>query len=70
MARMKREAQFERSAMKGIAELRREVNWDSIIFLLLLDTKQKVVPGFSELQIFGYLLSSSFFVLYCPSIFF
>lgn len=38
-------------------------NRDSIIFLLLLDTT-KSCTGFSELQVFEYLSSSSFFILF------
>lgn len=50
---MKRVEQSERSATRGVAEARREVNRDSIVFLLLSDTEQKVVSEFSELQILG-----------------
>ena len=45
-------------------------NRDSVVFLFLLDTGQKVVLGFGELQVFGYLSSPSFFILDYPSIVF
>jgi len=38
-------------------------NKENIVFLLLLNTRQKVVRGFSKLQVFGYLFSQSFFIL-------
>lgn len=61
---MEREERYKRSAARDM----REVNRDSIIFLLLLDTGQKVIPIFSELQVLGNLSSQLFFILYFPSI--
>lgn len=43
------EREDERSVMRGMAEVRREMNKDNIIFLFLLDNEQEVVPKFSEL---------------------
>ena len=63
---MEREVRSERSAVRGMVEARKEVNRDSIVFLLLLNTELKVVSEFSELQVFGYLSTPSFFILYCP----
>ena len=42
----------------------KECHRDNIVFLLLLDIGQKVVLGFSALQVFGYLSSSLFLSLY------
>ena len=50
---------------KKVWDNEKSENKDNIIFLLFLDTRQKVVLGFSELQVFGYLSSPSFFILYC-----
>ena len=61
---MEREERSERFTARDMAKARREVNKDSIVFILLLNIGQKVVSGFSELQVFEYLPSSSFFIFF------
>ena len=56
---MEREERSERMMMRGMVEARREMNMNSIVFLLLLDRGQKIIPGFSELQV--YIVPQSFF---------
>ena len=63
---MEREERSERFAAMGVAEARREANRDNIVFLLFLDTEQKVVPNLVSYKFFLYFSNPSFFILYCP----
>ena len=55
---------------KNVWDNEKSENRNNIVFLFLLDIGQKVVLRFSEFQVFEYLSSPLFFILYCSSIIF
>ena len=61
--RMKRMEWSERFMTRDVTKARRKVNRNNIVFLFLLDTKQKVVSKFSKLQFLNICLI--YYSLFC-----